>query len=115
MIIAPDLSALWLVREQTDASARAPRTRKEAKKHRGDSPPRGGLAGMWDQLPDALRWILSVAGLLVMTICVAIMIAQIGTAPERLEHKKTVAALRLAEERIKTLEQKIDALRKAKP
>lgn len=105
MIIAPDLSALWLVREQSDGGAAAPPTRKPAKKRRADSRPRGGLAGIWDQLPESLRWILSLAGLLAVMWCGAVVMAQIGTARERLEHKQTVAALRLAEERIKTLEQ----------
>jgi len=105
MIIAPDLSALWLVREQSDGVAPAPRKRKPANNRRADSQPRGGLAGIWDQLPDSMRWTLSLAGLFALIWCGAVVMAQIGTARERLEHKQTVAALRLAEERIKTLEQ----------
>ena len=110
MIIAPDLSALWLVKEASEGPANAGRKRRAHGKRRGRSQPRGWLADVWSQLPEPLQGGFLTGGLLALLACGAIFVAQIRTARERLEHKQTVDALRRAEERIKSLEQAVGDL-----
>lgn len=110
MIIAPDLSALWLVREESGGLAMNPRQRRASRRQRDESQPRGWLADIWDQLPDPLRWTLFTAGLAVLVFCGSVVVAQIGTARERLEHKQTAATLQLAQQRIMALEQAVKNL-----
>jgi serine/threonine-protein kinase len=113
MIIAPDLSALWLVREESNEPVTSVGTsEKPAKKHirgrrRSPSKPQGGLPARWR------RWLL-VAGGLTLMFYGAVVVSQISAARERLEHNRTAGELRRAEKKISDLEQSVRVLTAAK-
>jgi hypothetical protein len=61
-----------------------------------------------------MRRMLLWAGLLASILFGAILVSQISSARERLEHSRTAGALRLADERLQALEQEIRHLNTAK-
>jgi len=114
MIIAPDLSALWLVREEANEPITPIDSGRTGGKNRNAPTDLGSIGDRLRQQPSSKRRMLFWAGLLASIIFGAILVSQISTARERLEHSRTAEALRLAEEKNKAFEQEIRNLKAAK-
>lgn len=113
MIIAPDLSALWLVREE--ANEPITQTDSGRKKKRGSNASRrSSSSDTLKQQPSTMRRMLLGAALAASMFVLAILVSQISTARQRLEHVRTAGALRVAEEKNKALEEENRNLKAAK-
>jgi len=113
MIIAPDLSALWLVREEANEPiTQAGSGRK--KKGRETASLWGSIGDTLERQPSTTRRMLLGAALAASMFVLAILVSQISTARERLGHSRTAGALRLAEEKNKAFEQEVRDLKAAK-
>jgi serine/threonine protein kinase len=114
MIIAPDLSALWLVREEANEPITPADSGRAAGRKRNDPTGLGSIGDSLQQQPSSMRRMLLWAGLLASIFFGAILVSQISSARERLEHSRTAGALRVAEEKNKALEEENKNLNTAK-
>lgn len=113
MIIAPDLSALWLVREESSEPITSTGTSEKPAKKRGDGRRRSSSKSEDGWPARKQRWLL-IAGLISLMFCGAILVSQFSAARERLQHTRTIDELRRAEKRIGELEQSLRDLTAAK-
>lgn len=104
MIIAPDLSALWLVREESDEPITAPGAPAKA----GTAPSAAGRRrrppARPDDWPTRVRRSLLIAGLLATMFFGAILVSRVSTARMQLELNGRIDELRESRKRLDELD-----------